>query len=222
LSDPKSDPRRILQGLHVHRDVNWNYSFWRPLQWYRYDMQDQYGFIYSPDPDPRTGFYVTVKDLSDVLDEPVTDQDLPILHDGILEGLNSLPDCKILEEKEIARGFAVGFDFLLTFTLDGDTCKRRMRLLYNDRQQFTIYGQGVPVCEYEVFHDTYEFIYSTFTFGDLMAASGVPVTPESAIEWEGDREKVRDRPLRPRDHSSWVRQKMAEAEAMKKQPPPEQ
>jgi hypothetical protein len=208
--DPTADPRRIMRGLRIHRDVEWDYSFWYPLGWHRHDMQDQYGFIYSPGPDPRTGFYVAAQDLSEVLDEPVTEEDLPALREGILEGLKSLPDCEILIEKEIAKGFAIGFEFLLTFTLDGETCKRRMRLLYNDRQQFTLYGQGVPPYEYEVFHDTFEYIYHNFGFADQLSMMGVPAGPESAVQWAGDAEKVRAKPLKPRDHSSWIQAKMAE------------
>jgi len=210
--DPKRDPRRIMEGLRIHRDTAWDYSFWRPLGWQRFDMQDRYGFIYSPGDDPRTGFYVAVSDLSDVLDGPVTEQDLPALREGILEGVRSLPECEILEEKEIAKGFAIGFELLLTFSLDGETCKRRMRLLYNDRQQFTLYGQGVPPYEYEVFHDTYEFMYSTFAFADQLAAAGIPPTPQSEVQWSGDAEKVRTKPLQRRDHSDWIQQKMAEIE----------
>ncbi|MBN1640826.1 MAG: hypothetical protein JXA09_06300 [Anaerolineae bacterium] len=210
MDDPKKDPRRMMKGLRIHRDVDWDYSFWRPLQWHRFDMTDQYGFIYSPGDDPRTGFYVAPRDLSDVLDGPVQEEDLPALHEGILEGLRQLPDCKILEDKEIAKGFAIGFEVLLTFTLDGETCKRRMRLLYNDRQQYTLYGQGTPEYEYEVFHDTYEFIYSTFTFADLLAMSGMPVTPASATRWEGGTEGVQVKPSAPRDHSAWVAEKMRE------------
>jgi hypothetical protein len=212
LSDPKKDPRRIMRGLRIHRDVDWDYSFWRPLEWYRYDMEDQYGFIYSPEDDPRTGLYVSVRDLSDALDEPVTEEDLPALREGVLEGLKQLEDCEILEEKEIAKGFAIGFEFLLTFTLDGETVKRRMRLLYNDRQQYTIYGQGVPPYEYDVFHDTYEWIYTTFTFGDLLAMTGIPPTPQTATKWEGGGEGVQIRPNAPRDHSAWVKEQMAKIE----------
>lgn len=195
-----SDPRRILRGIKVHRDLDWNYSFWRPLNWSRYDMQDQYGFIYSPEQDPRTGFYITVKDLSAELDSAVTEEDLPALREGIIEGLKALPDCEILMEKEIAKGYAVGFEILLTFTLDGETCKRRMRLLYNDRQQFTIYGQGVPASEYDVFHDTYEYMYVTFEFTDILAMMGMPVTDATKIEWEGGGEGVETKPRSPRAH----------------------
>ena len=208
--DPHSDPRRMMKGLRIHRDVDWDYSFWRPLQWQRFDMTDVYGFVYAPEDDPRTGFFVSVRDLSDALDGPVQEEDLPALHEGIMEGLHALPNCEILEDKELAKGFAIGFEVLLTFDLDGERCKRRMRLLYNDRQQYTIYGQGRPVYEYEVFHDTFEFIYSTFTFGDLLAMTGMPVSPSSATRWEPGTEGVQTRPNAPRDHSEWIAEKMRE------------
>jgi hypothetical protein len=176
-------------------------------------MENQYGFIYAPGEDPRTGFYVSVRDLSDALDEPVTEEDLPVLREGVLEGLKQLENCEILEEKEIAKGFAIGFEFLLTFTLDGETVKRRMRLLYNDRQQYTIYGQGVPPYEYDVFHNTYEWIYVTFTFGDLLAMTGVPPMPTNVTKWEGGDEGVQTRPNAPRDHSDWVKEQMAKINA---------
>ena len=212
MSDPKKDPRRMLRGLRIHRDVDWDYSFWRPLEWHRYDMEDQYGFIYSPGEDPRTGFYVSVRDLSAALDDPVTEEDLPVLREGVLEGLKRLENLEVLEEKEIARGFAIGLEFLLTFTLGDETVKRRMRLLYNDRQQFTLYGQGVPPYEYDVFHDTYEFIHSTFTFGDLLALSGIPPMPQTETHWEGSGESVQARPDTQRDHSAWASERMAEIE----------
>jgi hypothetical protein len=200
----------MMRGLRIHRDLEWDYSFWRPLDWVRHDMRDQYGFIYSPGDDPRTGFYVSALDLSGTLDGPVTEEDLPALREGILEGLKNLPGCVILEQKEIAKGFAIGFEILLTFTLGSETCQRRMRLLYNDRQQYTIYGQGVPPREYEVFHDTFEFIYSSFEFADILAMSGMPATPESAIKWSGDANKIESKPRQPRDHSGWTQSKLAD------------
>lgn len=213
MSDPLKDPRRVLYGLRVHRDVDWNYGFWRPKGWTQHYMTDEYGFIYSPGDNPLTGFGVAVRDLSAYLDGPVTEEDLPALHEGALEGLKQLEDCQILEEKEIAKGFAIGFEFLLTFTLDGQTVKRRTRLLYNDRQQFTIFGQGTPPYEYDVFHDTYEYIYLTFVFTDPLVVAGVPPQPHTATVWEGDEDKVQTRPDTPRDHSAWAAERIAEIDA---------
>jgi hypothetical protein len=212
VSNPKKDPPRMIKGLRIHRDVDWDYSFMRPAAWARHDMDDQYGFIYSPEGDPRTGFYVSVMDLSAVLDEPVSETDLPALHEGILEGLGTLPDCQVLEEKEIAKGFALGFEFVLTFSLDGETVKRRMWLLYNDRQQFTIYGQGASISEYDVYHDTFGMMYSSFTFGDILAMGGVSAPPQTETHWEGRGKGVQTRPHTSRDHSKWLASKIEEAD----------
>lgn len=194
-----NDPRRRMRGVKIHRDVNWNYSFCRPSHWYRYDLQDQYGFIYSPEQDPRTGFYIAVKDLSDVLDSPVAENDLPGLREGLLAGLAQLPDCEIISEQPVTKEGAIGLEVVLTFTIDGETAKRTQRLLYKDRQQFTVYGQGVPVSEYEVFHDSFQFIYMTFTFGDIIAdAMGIHLPPSISVQWQGEVDGIDTMPKRPR------------------------
>jgi len=215
LSESQKDPRRIIGGLRVHKDANWNYSFLYPIEWHRYDVQDHYGFIYSPGDDPRTGFYVSVRDLSAELDERVTEADLPVLYEGIIAGLQDLPDCEILDKKEIGKEWAIGFELTLTFSLEGETAKRRMWLLYNDRQQFTLYGQGVPAKEYDVFHSTFSVIYDSFTFGDaFQAVTGMPTNPKIAVSWMGSGEDVQIEPLHPRDDLAIIEATIAE---MKKQ-----
>lgn len=163
-----SDPRAQIVGQKMHRDLRYLFSFWRPLNWNVYEIKEQYGIAYYPGEDPRTGFYVLVRDMSTELDENIAEKDLPDLHDGILEGLRGLPECRLLAEKEINKESAIGFEFLLTFALDGETCKRRMRLLYKGRQQFTLYGQGAPAAEYDVFENLFDWMYLTFTFSDLL------------------------------------------------------
>ena len=163
-----SDPRTMIRGQRMHRDLDWNFSFWRPLNWQPYDIEGQHGIGYFPEEDPRTGFYVLVRDMGKALDEEITEADLPALHEGILEGLNELPECRILSDIEINKESAIGFEFVLTFLLDGETCKRKMRMLYKDRQQFIIHGQGVPAEEYDLFANVFDWMYLTFIFGDLM------------------------------------------------------
>jgi hypothetical protein len=200
LGEPQKDPRRIIGGLRVHWDAKWNYSFLYPIEWSRYDVQDHYGFIYSPGDDPRTGFYVSVRDLSAELDAPVTESDLPVLYEGTVTGLQDLPDCEIVQTKEISKEWAIGFELVLTFSLEGETAKRLMWLLYNDRQQFTLYGQGVPAREYKVFHSTFRVIYDSFTFGDAFRkVTGMPTNPEIAVSWTGNGQDVQVEPLQPRD-----------------------
>ena len=183
-------PMVAKEQLGPHRDLRWNYSFWRPLGWRRYDMQEQYGFIYAPGEDPRTGFYVSVQDLTRELEEPVCKEDLPVLRDGVIAGLEELPDCVVLWDKETFLGPAVGLEVMLTFSMGGETCKRHMRLLYQDRIQFTLYGQGVPVEQYELYDGFFKFMYTTFAFRDMIANAGhILLPPEYApVEWQGGEE----------------------------------
>lgn len=162
-----SDPRTRIFGQKIHQDGERGFAFWRPLNWSQLDMTDQHGVIYYPEQDPRTGFYVLATDLGPELGETITEADLPALYGGIVEGLQELPGCQVLANKEIAKESAIGFEFLLTFSLEGETVKRRMRLLYKDRQQITIYGQGTPEQEYDVFENVFDWMYLTFTYSDL-------------------------------------------------------
>jgi hypothetical protein len=168
LTVSKSDSRAKIYGQTAHRDLEAGISFWRPRNWKRQDLQNPSAVVYYPEDDPRTGFYVLVRDLGPELGEPIAADDLPDLRAGLLEGLQSLPKFHMLSEVEIGRESALGLEFTFTFALDGEPCKRCMRFLYRGRQQVTLYGQGVPPAEYEVFVNVFDWIYLTFTFGDVL------------------------------------------------------
>jgi hypothetical protein len=175
---------RMTEALVAHRDRTWNYSFWRPASWRRYDMTERYGYIYAPEQDPRTGFYVSVQGLG----EPVTRVELPIVREGLVRGLRDMPDCEILHIKEVTKGPAIGLEALLTFALDGETCKRQLYLVYHETKEFTVYSQGVPVKTYERYEDHFKFIYATFVFKDVLANADPAVVPPGSepVVWQGD------------------------------------
>lgn len=170
------NPRTRVRGQRIHRDPLCNYSFWRPLNWQQAGLATEHSVVYYPEEDPRTGFYVSVSDLD--TETPISEEDLPGLREGLREGLLSLPECKILSDQQITKEQALGFDFLVTFSLDGDRCKRRLRILYLQRRQYTIFGQGVPPEEYDVFKNVFDYMYLTFTFRDLTLDMGVPAMPD--------------------------------------------
>jgi hypothetical protein len=180
-------PKLMNEELCAHRDLRWNYSFWRPRSWHRFDMQDRYGFIYSPSQDPRTGFHISVLDLSGELDEPVQKEDLPAIREGLLKRMRKLPDCEIEYGKDIVRGPALGLEVMYTFSLDGESCKRQSRLLYNGWREFTLLSQGVPAEQYDQYQDHFTFMLSTFVFRDLLAGAGnMPLSPENdPVVWQG-------------------------------------
>jgi hypothetical protein len=181
---------RVTEALVAHRDRTWNYSFWRPASWHRYDMQERYGFIYAPAQDPRTGFYVSVRDLSDELGQALSREDLDVVRKGLLRGLEDLPACELFHLQEVAKGPATGLEALLTFALDGKRCKRQLYLLYHQGIEFTLYSQGVPVETYERYEDHFKFIYATFVFKDVLAhADPAVVLPGSEpVTWQGGQE----------------------------------
>lgn len=184
-----NNPRALIRGQKAHRNLKYHYSFWRPLNWQQARLPEQHGVIYYPETDFRTGFYVTVTELDGDFGA-ITPADLPTLREGLLEGLAALPDCRILAADAITKEQASGFDFLLTFTLDGVPCKRRMRLLYLGGRQYTLYGQGVPPEDYDVFANVFDYIYLTFHFGDVLLDTGVPPMPGNDIPFipAGDEE----------------------------------
>jgi hypothetical protein len=179
--------QRMTQALVAHRDQTWNYSFWRPASWRRYDMQERYGFIYAPEQDPRTGFYVSVRDLSGELDQPFSKADLDVVRKGLLRGLQDLPECEVIELKEVAKGPAIGIEALLTFALDGETCKRQLYLLSHEGVEFTVYSQGVPVEAYERYVDPFKFMYATFVFKDVLEYADPVIVPPGSepVTWQG-------------------------------------
>jgi hypothetical protein len=182
----------MAEALAAHRDLEWGYSFWRPATWRRYDMTERYGYIYAPSDDPRTGFYVALRDLKDNLGRPVTPAELPVVREGLVNGLRELPECEILEIKEVGKGPAIGLQALLTFALDGETCKRQLYLLYHQDVEFTLYGQGVPVEAYDRYVDHFKFIYATFVFKDVLANADPAVIPPGSqpVQWQGDQQNA--------------------------------
>jgi hypothetical protein len=179
--------QRMTEALVAHRDLAWNYSFWRPASWRRYDMQERYGYIYAPTEDPRTGFYVSVRDLDGELDQPFSKADLDVVREGLLRGLQDLPECEVLQVQEVAKGPAIGIEALLTFALDGETCKRHLYLLYHGEKEFTLYSQGLPVEAYERYVDPFKFIYATFVFKDVLEHADPAVVPPGSepVTWQG-------------------------------------
>lgn len=177
------NPRTMIRGQKMHRDLTWNFSFWRPLNWQRGELTDPHGVVYYPEEDPRTGFYVTVTDLGDVTGD-LTDDDLLALYEGLREALRDLPACEILAEREITKEGARGFEFVLTFTVADDAYKQKLRVLYIDNRQYTIYGQGTPPEDYDLFENNFDYIYLTFRFGDLLLDMGVPPMPGMDVRYD--------------------------------------
>lgn len=171
-----TNSRTLIHGQKMHRDLTWNFSFWRPLNWHGARLDTPHGIVYYPEDDPQIGFYVIATDLGQTAGT-ITRDDMPALREGLIEGLQRLSDCEILSEQEITKEKAMGFEFLVTFTRQGAPYKQKLRVLYHKGRQYSIYGQGTPPEEYDVFENTFDYMYLTLRFGDLLLDMGVPPMP---------------------------------------------
>jgi hypothetical protein len=171
--DPLRDPRRKLRGLLIHHGPQERYSFMFPAHWQRYDVDDGQGIICSPGQDPRTGFHVYVRDLSEELGDKTTLENLLASREQAIQEMRTLPGCEILRQGWITKGTANGFEILATYAQDGETQVQLTRVLYHGPHEYTLYAQGASRYEYDVFADTFGFMYSTFVFGNLLDTPGL-------------------------------------------------
>jgi hypothetical protein len=135
------------QGLALHEDRAWRFRFRYPAHWHRFTLlENRQGVLYAPDPaDFATSFSVEAKDLG----TRITRADVPDLRDGFLEGMRSLPECRLLMETSWAVGNLIGLEAQYTFREHGCLRKRWVRLLFEGQRQFHVVAQGASPGEYE-------------------------------------------------------------------------
>jgi len=133
-------------GLQLHNDKKWRFSFWFPHEWHSYPFpKKREGVAYGPfADDPSTSFSVEVTPLDTV----VTADDLEPLYEGFIEGLQRLPDMSIEWQDKWAVAALTGLEAKYTFTEQGVTRKRWIRLLYEGKRQFLAVAQGATVKDY--------------------------------------------------------------------------
>jgi hypothetical protein len=135
------------QSLALHQDRTWRFQFRYPADWHRFTLlENRQGVLYAPDPvDFATSFSVEAKDLG----TRITRADIPDLREGFLEGVRSLPECKLLLETSWAVGNLIGLEAQYTFREQGCLRKRWVRLLFEGQRQFHVVVQGASPGEYE-------------------------------------------------------------------------
>jgi hypothetical protein len=135
------------QGRALHEDGTWGFQFRYPADWHRFTLlENRQGVLYAPDSsDFATSFSVEAKDLG----TRITRADVADLRDGFLEGVQSLPECKLLMETSWALDDLIGLEAQYTFRERGCLRKRWVRLLFEGQRQFHVVAQGASPGEYE-------------------------------------------------------------------------
>lgn len=139
--------RPVFKGLSLHKEPYLGFSFFRPLDWHRFEWTDErQGVLFGPHvADNATLLGVAVQDL----DLTVTAADIPALHNGFLDAIRQLPDSQIEWQEQWQVGDLIGLEAKYTFREGEETRKRWVRVLYQDTRQLTVTAQGATVADYE-------------------------------------------------------------------------
>ncbi|MBN1250332.1 MAG: hypothetical protein JXC32_21895 [Anaerolineae bacterium] len=163
MSEEKPRPRPRYRGTYKHIDKEGGYAIWTPMDWEKMEMsQGHHGFIFLPDRRQPATFLSTEKV---VLDYSVTMDDVPVLREGFQDGLNSLPDIDIESQDETVTQTLKMFEAKFTFTDDGVTRKRWLRLIYWAEGQLIVMAQGATPEDYHYWLPMFFNSLMTIEFG---------------------------------------------------------
>ena len=147
-------------GVDTYIDSHGRFTFRYPTDWYHYPLQEGLeGAMYSPQAqNPQTWFSAWVVDLK----EKVVAEDLPVLRQGVEQGLAKLKDVQIEESKDDALSNLVKFERIFTFR-DGDaTRKWKQWQLYVDHWLMVVTYQGESPEEYDYWLPIGNYLFHFF------------------------------------------------------------
>jgi hypothetical protein len=171
-----SEPGKV--ALKYHRDRDYGFSLVYPETWHPFDLavEGGRGALYSEHPvDLSTHLSIQARDLG----TNVRAADLPVLREGFLRGLRSVPGSRIVKSDAYANDYFVGVEAQQLFDEGGQRRKRWVRLLHHGSAQVRLDFQA---------RDARHFAYwlpslNPAMTGFLFDGGHAPVTPgESAYD----------------------------------------
>lgn len=163
----ESSDKPLLQGVTVHRDLQFRYSFLLASGWHSYQLESAAGRgrIFSPEPDTvLTSFSTEAIDLG----TEITADDCATLRAGVESGLHELPDLLIEEQSEDVIGNFISLEYRFTFTdaATQETRKRWLRLVYDGRTQVRLIAQGASPAAFDYWLPVFFQTMRSFQFAD--------------------------------------------------------
>jgi len=161
-----------FKGLVLHEDRRRQYHFWYPKGWIEHTLTgNRTGVLCSPtEEDLATFFSAEVM----VLQASAQADDLPVLLEGVQEGLGQLPGLVVELAEESADGTQVTIERVYTFDDHGTTRKRRIRLIYKGDTLYSLMSQGATVEEYTYWLPMLNYCHLTFRLGRFNPAEFAP------------------------------------------------
>lgn len=196
----------LWTGERIFWDDEWDYSFFHERTWFEYDFEDgRPGVILSPDEsNPVNLFSVQPSDLG----MEVTEDDLPVLAEGFLSGLQKLPGCKIESQEEVASRFFIRLEAVYTFEENGERRKRWCRLIYQGTRRYLLIAQGASPEDYQYwYHGFYTCMTTFWTAGPRVDWPGGPWPPPGVKQRAEERRKRREEAAKQRSKQASGTQK---------------
>jgi hypothetical protein len=175
-----SAPEPGKVALKYHRDREYGFSLVYPESWHRFDLavEGGRGVLYSEDAeDLSTHLSIQARDLG----TRVRAADLPVLREGFLSGLRSVPGSRILKSDAYANDYFVGVEARQLFDEGGQRRKRWIRLLHQGSTQVRLDFQARDARHFAHWLPSLNPAMTAFLFD----GGHPPITPgESAYEPE--------------------------------------
>jgi len=152
--------RPRYRGIRTYRDPHGRFTFRYPSDWHQHDLADgRDGALFSPEPENLgTWFAAWATPLQDV----VQAGDLPVLREGVTEGLFQLPGVRVESSSEDVLGNLIRFERIYTFQENGATRRRKVWMLYVYRWALALIAQGASPEEYDHWAMMLEDCFSDF------------------------------------------------------------
>jgi hypothetical protein len=145
MTEEKRKPP-VYIGMRKYWDHEAGYAVWLSSDWRQIDMvKGRQGWIFTPYKDNYDTCFLSEKKM---LKYPVEPKDADTLMQGLLEGINSLPDAVILETKKDTGVKVVLVEAKYTFTENGQRRKRWVKSMYWGNSNLVLVAQGATEEDY--------------------------------------------------------------------------
>ena len=164
-----ADERPRFRSVSLYNDPSGLLSFWYAPEWQLQVASSPLpSLTLVPDPrDPVTHIAIAVQDLG----EPLAPRERPAILRGVREGLAQLPGCRTESLVELDQGGPWGVEWVCTFSAGKGRCRRRARLFFSDRYQYSVVCQGSTEERYAYWQGMFEFTLLTVATASSSAAA---------------------------------------------------
>ena len=155
-------------------------SFWYATEWQIEDSASPHRCVtLHPDPaDPATVMTMTVQDIQ----APVSEEERSLVVEGIEEGLNQLENCVVERMVDLEGVGDWGIEWICTFSFSGQRRRRRARLFFRGRYQYSVMFQGSTEERFDYWKGMFEWTMLTVSTASFSLREWVEANPPEGEE----------------------------------------